>query len=444
MEHVEDEISRWRELITQGPSLDGRDIDELESHLRDQIADLQEAGLDEDEAFLIAMKRVGRVDDLSREFAQEQGGRLWRQLSLTGSDELIPGDANWLDAVLFALAAAVTTQVARLAAGFPASQPGWLFRNAALFVIPFAAAYFLIRRRKGGWAVTGGAVVALAIVANVYPFAPGGDTTLLVAVHLPVVLWFLMAYPYTGGAIGSHERRMDFVRFTGEWFIYYVLIALGGGVLVGLTMLLLEPTGVEVDLVAEWVLPSGAAGAVVIAAWLVESKQRVVENMAPVLTMVFTPLFAVVLLVATVVYGATGFSGAFDRELVGVFDALLIVVVGLILYGISARDTAKPVSWMDRIQLVTVVSALALDAVVLAAMVSRIGELGFTPNRAAVVGLNVVLLIGLAGTAWHLARFVAGRSSFHRLERWQTAYLPAYPIWAAFVVAMLPPLFSFN
>ena len=26
---------------------------------------------------------------------------------------------------------------------------------------------------------------------------------------------------------------MDFVRFTGEWFIYYVLIALGGGVLIG-------------------------------------------------------------------------------------------------------------------------------------------------------------------------------------------------------------------
>lgn len=444
MEHVEAEISRWRELIAQGPSLDGRDIDELEAHLRDQMADLQEAGLEEEEAFLIAMKRIGRVDDLSREFAQEQGGRLWRQLSLAGPDDLASGDTSWIDAVLFALAAAVTTQVARLAAGFPASQPDWLFRNAALFVIPFVAAYFLTRRRNGGWAVTGGALVAAAAIANAYPFAPGGDTALLVAVHLPVVAWFVLAYPYTGGAIGSHERRMDFVRFSGEWFIYYVLIALGGGVLVALTTLLLEPTGIDVGLVPEWVLPSGAAGAVVIAAWLVESKQRVVENMAPVLTMVFTPLFAVVLLVASAVYAATGFSGAFNRELVGVFDALLIVVVGLILYGISARDATKPPAWMDRIQLVTVLSALALDAVVLAAMVSRIGDLGFTANRTAVVGLNLVLLIGLAGTAWHLARFVSGRSSFHRLERWQTAYLPAYPIWAALVVAVLPVLFSFN
>ena len=120
---------------------------------------------------------------------------------------------------------------------------------------------------------------------------------MLVALHLPVVLWFAVAYPYMGGTLRSHERRMDFVRFTGEWFIYYVLIALGGGVLMGLTAAILEPTGVDVDRVAEWVLPSGAAGAVIVAAWLVESKQRVVENMAPVLTMLFTPLFAVMLAV---------------------------------------------------------------------------------------------------------------------------------------------------
>ena len=108
---------------------------------------------------------------------------------------------------------------------------------------------------------------------------------------------------------------MDFVRFTGEWAIYYVLIALGGGVLLGLTGLILEPIGSDVDQVVEWVLPSGAAGAVIVAAWLVESKQHVVENMAPVLTMLFTPLFAVMLTVAAATYAVSRESrGAFDRE----------------------------------------------------------------------------------------------------------------------------------
>jgi len=245
--------------------------------------------------------------------------------------------------------------------------------------------------------------------------------------------------------VRSHERRMDFVRFTGEWFIYYVLIALGGGVLLALTALILEPTGVaDTERIVEWVLPSGAAGAVVVAAWLVESKQRVVENMAPVLTMLFTPLFAVMLAGAAVVYAVTGFGGVFDRELLGVFDALLVVVLGLVLYGMSARDPSTPPGWMDRIQLVAVVSALALDVIVLGAMIARIGQLGFTPNRTAALGLNLLLLVSLAGTAWLSTRFLTGHSTFHQLERWQTTYLPVFALWAATVVVILPPLFAFT
>src|SRR5690606_35250306 len=130
-----------------------------------------------------------------------------------------------------------------------------------------------------------------------------------------VVLWFVVAHPYMAGELRSQERRMDFVRFTGEWFIYYVLIALGGGVLMGLTAAILEPAGIDAERVIEWLVPLGAAGAVIVAAWLVEAKQRIVENMAPVLTMIFTPLFAVMLAIAAVVYAATGLGGAFDREL---------------------------------------------------------------------------------------------------------------------------------
>jgi hypothetical protein len=212
----------------------------------------------------------------------------------------------------------------------------------------------------------------------------------------------------------------------------------------GLTAAILEPTGVDVDRIAEWILPSGAAGAVIVAAWLGERKQRVVENMAPVLTLLFTPLFALMLAGSTVVYAATGLGEAFDRELLSVFDALLIVVLALVLYGMSARDPSTRPNWMDRIQLVAVVSALALDVMVLGAMVARIGDLGFTPNRTAALGLNLVLLVNLAGAAWLSTRFVTGRSRLHRLERWQTSYLPAFALWAAAVVVVLPPLFAFD
>ena len=361
---VEAQIAEWRAFVVKAAAVDARDVDELEAHLRDQIAEL---------------------DALSLEFAREHRARLWKQLVLRAEDEPASSATGWVEALLFAVAAAIAVQIARLVAGFPDDEPRWLLRNATLFVVPFLAGYFAHRRQLDTrrWVCTIAPFVLGAIVVNVYPWDPHSSTETLVAVLLPVVLWFAVAYPYMGGTIASHERRMDFVRFTGEWAIYYALIALGGGVLMALTGMILKP--IDADLpehVAAWVLPSGAAGAVVVAAWLVESKQQVVENLAPVLTMLFTPLFAVMLTVASVTYAVYGITGGdFDRELLGVFDALMVVVLGLVLYAMSARDPSRRADLADGVGLVTVVSALVLDVIVLGAMVARIGDLGFSPNR---------------------------------------------------------------
>jgi hypothetical protein len=447
MDVLESQIAEWRAYVAKAPAVDGRDADELEAHLRDQIAELGEAGLAADEAFLIAVKRLGDLDGLSREFAREHSGRLWKQLVLDGDDEPARASEGWLPALFFALAAGLAIQIGRLAAQFPEEIADWFPRNLSLFVAPFLAGYFAHRRRLAprGWLLTLAPIALLGLVVNLSPYREGSQTELLVMLHLPVTLWFAVAYPYMGGMLRSHERRMDFVRFTGEWVIYYVLIALGGGVLMGLTVAILEPiqSGLG-ERAIEWVLPAGAAGGVIVAAWLVESKQHVVENMAPVLTMVFTPLFALMLTVAAATYAVSGVANAFDRELLGVFDALMVVVLGLVLYAMSARDPSRPAGWMDRVQLLAVVSALVLDGLVLAAMAARIGDLGFTPNRAAALGLNLVLLINLGGAAWLSLRFLTARATFHRLERWQTAYLPVFALWSAAVVAALPPFFAFN
>jgi len=446
MPTLEDQIDQWRAFVVRGPALTDADVEELEGHLREQVADLGAAGLTDDEAFLIAVKRLGDLDALSQEFAREHSGRLWKQLVLA-DDEAAARTSNGLLAALgFAIAAAVAVLVVRVAAGFPEGQADWLWRNASLLVLPLLAGFFAHRRRleTRTWVLTAAVFAVVATVINLYPYADSSSTEVLVAAHLPALAWFVVAYPYMGGTLDDHARRMDFVRFTGEWLIYFVLLGLGGGVLLGLTTAILEPTGlVDTERLIEWVLPSAAAGGVLVAAWLVEAKQQIIENMAPVLTMIFTPLFAIMLAGAAIVYAATGLGAAFDRELLGIFDALLVVVLGLVLYGLSARDPSQPPDWMDRIQLVAVVGALALDTMVLATMIARIGDLGFTPNRVAALGLNLVLLINLAGAAWLSTRFLTGRTTFHGLERWQTAYLPVFALWAATVIVILPPAFAF-
>ena len=181
----------------------------------------------------------------------------------------------------------------------------------------------------------------------------------------------------------------------------------------------------------------------IVAAWLVEAKKSVIENIAPVLTAIFTPLFAAMLGVAVVLYAVAGIGREFDRELLTGFDALLLVVLGLVLYGLSARPETARAGAMDVIRLVTVVAALVLDALVFGSLVARIGDLGLTPNRVAAIGLNALLIVNLAVTAWLSIRLLIGRAPVSRLVRWQTSYLPVFAVWAAFVALALPPLFGF-
>ena len=125
------------------------------------------------------------------------------------------------------------------------------------------------------------------------------------------------------------------------------------------------------------------------------------------------------------------------------FDLLLVVVLGLLLYSVSARDPQSPPGAFDVVQVVLVVSALLADAVALWAIAARITEFGFTPNRVAALGENVILLVNLAWSAVLYVRFLSGRGSFTALERWQTDYLPVYGAWAAIVVILFPPLFRY-
>ena len=114
------------------------------------------------------------------------------------------------------------------------------------------------------------------------------------------------------------------------------------------------------------------------------------------------------------------------------------------LYAASARDPQAPPDFFDGLQLLLVVSALVVDMVALTANASRISEFGFTPNRVAALGENLILLVNLAWTAWLYAAFLRHRGAFAALERWQIAYLPVYATWAAVVVVVFPLVFGYR
>jgi hypothetical protein len=451
--NLEERIEAWRTYMSRRQAVSAGDVYDLEDHLRSQIESVRAAGLDEDEAFLVAVKRLGDQDSLSREFAHEYSERLWKQLVVSpgaGGASAWAASRDGVVAVVLAIAAGIAIRLPEFF-GFrldgPNAAESFYIRNIFLLVLPFLAGFFAWKRQisASGWLALGVAIVAGALIMNLTPFAADGQTQLLSAIHLPMALWLTIGIAYAGLQWRNHAQRMNYIRFTGEWFIYYVLIALGGGVLTLFTMFLFEAIGLKADQwVGRWIIPTGAAGAVIIGAWLVEAKQSVIENMAPVLTRVFTPLFTLLLLAFVVTMVATGNAIDVGREVLIGFDLLLALVLGLLLYAISARDPQAPPGIFDRLQLALVLCALLVDVLALWAIAARIAEFGFSPNKVAALGENVILLVNLGGSALLYARFLTKRDSFARLERWQTAYVPVYLVWAWIVVAIFPLIFKYQ
>jgi hypothetical protein len=449
---LEEQIAQWRTYLHRRQAVHGPDVEELEGHLRDQLTALTEAGLAGDEAFLIAVKRMGSLDALSREFARAHSERLWKHLVMAPDADkpANTGRAEILVVLGLAVAAALAVKVPALF-GHPLNPndelPLFYARNASLFAFPLLAVYFLWKR---GSDVVSSLLLALpfaagGVFANIFPFNKGSNTEVLTVLHLPIALWLAVGFAYVRSRWFADGERMNFVRFSGELAIYYVLIALGGFVVTLFTFMMFRAIDMNPDwFVAGWLIPCGAAGAVIVGSWLVEAKQSVIENMAPVLTRLFTPLFTLLLLGFLATMAWTGSPINVKREVLIGFDLLLAVVVGLVLYAASARDPQAPPNFFDALQLLLVVSALLVDGVALAAIAARISEFGFTPNRVAALGENLILLVNLAWTAWLYACFLRRRGSFAVLERWQITYLPVYSVWAALVVVMFPPVFGYR
>src|ERR671916_1621807 len=147
---VEEQIDRWRSYLRRRQAIYSVDVAELEDHLREQIAVLVDAGLAPDEAFLVAVKRLGDLDALSREFAREHSDRLWKQLVVSPSDTGEPRAAARTDAIVafcLAVAAAVVIKVPAIFGIQLDQDTGFYARNLSLFVLPLLTGYFVWKRR---------------------------------------------------------------------------------------------------------------------------------------------------------------------------------------------------------------------------------------------------------------------------------------------------------
>jgi hypothetical protein len=446
---LESQIRKWRRHVQSAGSLGAQDVEELESHLRDSIDELTGRGVSVEEAFIVSVRRMGDTEALHDEFAKVSTESVWRQLLVPAADE----DArrkHRTEITVVLLLAVLGGLLGKIPAmfGHPvAKDTGLIYaRNAALFAFPPVAIYLIWRRALSLRFVTIAAVTfgVFALAVNLYPSHPPHHTEALTVLHVPIALLLLLMALYAGPGWRKPNLRLDFVRFAGEVFIYAVLIGLGEMVLLGVAGAMFQLVGIDItSLILNWLAVFGGCGTAVVAAYLVEKKKGRIETIAPVLARIFTPLFAVLLLGLIITMAMAGRGPSEDRDLLIMFDVVLALVLGLVLYTMSARDAENPADWWDGIVLALVILAIIADAIALSGIVGRLATYGMSPNKTAALGENVALMVNLALLAVGYVRFLSGRSRYQTVVDWQMRYLPTHAVWAAFVALAFPPLFGF-
>lgn len=133
-----------------------------------------------------------------------------------------------------------------------------------------------------------------------------------------------------------------------------------------------------------------------------------------------------------------------DRDFLIAFNGLLLVVLGLCVFSISERGSKETTGVVDIMNIGLVSVTLIIDVVALAAILFRLTSYGFTPNRVAVLGANLLVFCHLAGILHHYTRFMRRKAGLDCLHIWIVKYLPVYTTWSIVVAAGFPIIFWFR
>jgi hypothetical protein len=347
---------------------------------------------------------------------------------------------GFLSMGILAILAGITTRIIFHLAEQEAIAP----INLAFGILPFIAAYFVYNNRPKKKVLY--TLILLFVISGFYlNMLPLNykDSIILAYLHLPIFLWVLVGLAFTGNEYGIGNKRLSYLKFNLEFGILYASMAICGMLLALLTMQLFSFVALDIeDFYFTNVVLFGAAALAVVASYLVSKNHSIAKNITPYLAKIFSPLVLVTLLVYLITVIWVGNNPFLDRNFLITFNGILFFVLAVIIFSIteSRSDGRKNIS--DYINFALIVKALIIDSVALSAIVFRLSSYGITPNRLAVLGVNILIWANLILIMLSYIRFLQNKNGPSTIQDTVTKYLPVYGLWAAIVTFAFPIIFN--
>jgi hypothetical protein len=404
-----------------------------------------------DPAMLEQLYRTNRVP-FKREFSslyQELRGNpladFWYERLNYETDEISWGTGR---EIIFVLVAALLAGIiAKIPAYFPISEEFFYPRNIGFIIFPALTAYFAWKNNlsTAKIALIAGLTLVGLIFINALPDVEKSDTTILACIHLLLFLWSILGFAFVGETGNSLEKRLGFLKYNGDLVVMTALVLIAGGIMTGITIGLFSLIGFNIEkFYMEYVVVFGLAAVPIIGTYLTQTNPHLVGKVSPVIAKIFSPLILVMLVIYLIAMAYAGKDPYNDREFLLVFNALLIGVMAIIFF--SVAESAGGIKSRAEIWVLFLLSVVTIlvNSIALSAILFRISEWGITPNRLAVMGGNVLILINLLLVTAKFYRILSRRDNTNEVGKVIAFYLPTYCVWAVIVTFLFPLIFGFE
>lgn len=320
-------------------------------------------------------------------------------------------------------------------------------RNISFIVLPLLTGYFIWKNKLSSGKIAFIAVVTLVCVIfiNSLPHVKKSDTLILSCIHLALFLWSVLGFAFVGDKSNNEEKRLGFLRYNGDLVVMTTLILIAGALMSGITVGLFSLIGFKIEkYYFDYVGIFGLAAAPIVGTYLTQTNPQLVGKVSPVIARIFSPLVLVMLVIylSAIVY--SGKDPYNDREFLLIFNVLLVGVMAIIFFSIAGdAKTTKSKAGLWILFLLSIVTVV-LNGIALSAILFRISEWGITPNRAAVLGSNILILINLLLVTAQLFRILSKKTDKTAVGKVISFYLPVYCLWTIIVTFLFPLIFGFK
>lgn len=378
------------------------------------------------------------------QIADNSNAQVWNERLNYSQEETIFGNKS--DLIFIFLATLITGMVAKIPAFTSVTGEFFYPRNLGFLGFTMLIVYFSWKEKMSVKNIILPMLfVALsAVYINLLPNTTN-DSIILACIHLPIFLWTILGYTFVGGKLKSTQKKIDYLRFNGDFVVMTAIIMLAGFLFSAITIGLFSLIGINIEtFYAEKIAIWGLSAVPIVVTYLVQNNPQLVNKISPTIAKIFTPIVFVTLLIFLVTIMYTGKDLYDDRNFLMIFNALLIGVMAIILFSITEatkKQHEKISLWfLIGLSILTII----LNSLALSAIVFRITEFGITPNRLAVIGANVLIFVNLVFVAYKLLLIARGKSELYKVEAVIAMFIPIYGIWAALVTFILPMLFQFK